>query len=132
MPEVELIDVALTDDERQVLSSGLIEWGGPAHCTEEMAVALGFESVADLFETGARLADNIRNRKPLTVRDWARALLATEVVFASDLLGSGHDWAVTVGLDDQHTLRTLRNIQRRLAGHGVHGARPGTRPAGAR
>lgn len=38
-------------------------------------------------------------------------LLAVEVVFISNLVGSGHDWMFTVGLSDQDTMPALRAIQ---------------------
>ena len=111
----ELVDVPLSEGERYVLDRGLVEWGGPARCTEQMAVALGFDSVADPLEEGYR-KDDISNERPLTRRDWTRALLATEVVVASDVLGSGYEWETTTDLDDATTLATLREIQSRLAG----------------
>ena len=112
----EVVDVALTDEERLLLERGLVEWGGPARCTEAMAIAIGFDSVADLLEEGYRIADDLSKGKPLTRTDWTRALLATEVVFASNVLGSGHDWEATTGLDDASTIRVLRDVQLRLAG----------------
>lgn len=112
----ELVHVALSEAERYLLNRGLVEWGGPASCTEQMAAALGFKSVADLFDEGYRIAQDLSNDRPLTRRDWTRALLATEVVFASDVLGSGHDWEITTGLEDVATLLTLREVQSRLAG----------------
>jgi len=106
----------LTDAERLVLTRGLVEWGGPAHCTEPMAIALGFRSVVDLFTQSDRLVDALEEERPLSRRDWTRALLATEIVFASDVLGSGVEWPDTTGLDDVETLRTLRGLQIKLAG----------------
>ncbi|MEU0791752.1 hypothetical protein ABZ342_16920 [Amycolatopsis sp. NPDC005961] len=52
----------------------LVEWGGPARCSDELA----------------------------------------EIVFVSDLAGTGCEWPTTTGLDDVVTLRTLRGIQRKL------------------
>ncbi|MFF9564648.1 hypothetical protein ACF1AJ_14985 [Leifsonia sp. NPDC014704] len=112
----ELIDVELSDRERTLLVRGLGEWGGPARSGEPMAVALGFESAESLRREGRRLAEAIAGRIPLTRLDWTRALLATEVVFASDVVGSGVDWATTTGLTDADTIQTLRLIQRTLAG----------------
>ena len=112
----EVVDVALSDEERFLLERGLVEWGGPARCTEAMAIAIGFDSVADLLAEGYRIADDLSRGKPLRRTDWTRALLATEVVFASDVLGSGHDWESTTGLEDASTIRVLRNVQLRLAG----------------
>lgn len=112
----ELIDVELSDRERTLLVRGLGEWGGPARSGEPMAVALGFESAESLRREGRRLAEAIAGRIPLTRLDWTRALLATEVVFASDVIGSGVDWATTTGLTDADTIQTLRLIQRTLGG----------------
>ncbi|GAA0994800.1 hypothetical protein [Subtercola frigoramans] len=110
----ELAEYRLTPTERQVLRSGLIEWGGPARCTEELAIAMGFSSVADLFDTGYKISDDIESGKPMRHVDWTRALLATEIVFASNVVGSGIEWPTTTGLDDQTTLATLRKLQHHL------------------
>src|SRR5918995_4479562 len=112
----QFIETDLTDQERFVLNRGLVEWGGPAHCTEAMARAMGFQSVANLLEEGDRIVNDIEARRPLTRRGWTRALLATEIAFASDVLGSGVEWPDTTGLDDVETLRTLRRLQLKLAG----------------
>ena len=111
----ELVAVDLREDERLVLNRGLVEWGGSAHCTEAMAVAMGFKGVADLFSEVDRIVELLDARAPLTRRDWTRTLLATEIVFASDVLGAGIEWTTTAGLDDFETLRTLRSLQRTLA-----------------
>lgn len=42
------VTVALTDEERGMLVSGLIEWGGPADVTESLAAAMGFSTLKDL------------------------------------------------------------------------------------
>jgi hypothetical protein len=126
----QILHADLTDAERFVLTQGLAEWGGPAHCTDAMARAMGFRDVANLFEDGGRIARDLHARRPLSRRDWTRALLATEIVFASDVLGSGTEWPDTTGLDDQETLQTLRSIQYKLAGVVVrHGAWSGDDPA---
>ena len=52
----------------------------------------------------------------MTAKDWQRLLLATEVVFASDLIGSGHDWPITTGFADERTIHLLRSIQRKTTG----------------
>lgn len=112
----EIIHADLTDAERFVLNQGLAAWGGPAQCTEAMARAMGFRDVADLFDEGGRIVRDLHARRPLSRRDWTRALPATEIVFASDVLGSGTEWPATTGLDDRDTLQTLRGIQYKLAG----------------
>lgn len=111
----EIIHADLTDAERFVLNQGLAEWGGPAHCTEAMARAMGFRDVADLFDEGGRIVRDLHARRPLSRRDWTR-VTGHGVVFASDVLGSGTEWPDTTGLDDRETLQTLRSIQYKLAG----------------
>lgn len=121
----EMLEVELSDLERRVLHWGVIDWGGPARCTEEMAVALGFLGVDDFVRHRKRLADAVKGGQPLSRLDWARVVLATEVVFASDVMGSGLDWAITSGFSDVETLSALRTIQRkvrwtrRLIGNGL-------------
>lgn len=51
----EAVDVPLSDEERRLLRAGLAEWGGPAHCTDEFAVAMGFRDVEDLLSQRDRL-----------------------------------------------------------------------------
>jgi hypothetical protein len=112
----EIVDVDLSDAERWVLNRGLTEWDGPAHCTEAIAAAMGFASVRAVSAEGSRIADDLQSGQPLARRDWTRALLATEIVYISDVLGSGIEWPTTTGLDDVETLHVLRTVQRKLAG----------------
>lgn len=110
----EIFPVELTVDEREVLRSGLQEWGGPARCSEELAVAMGFADVSDLFKESRRIRGQLEQSEGLTRSDWTRALIATEIVFTSDVLGSGTDWSATTGLSDDHTINVLRDLQRKL------------------
>lgn len=75
---------------------------------------MGFNDVADLVESGDRIAAQIEAEDALPPFDWTRALLATEIVFASDVLGSGIDWSITSGRQDDETMATLRGLQRKL------------------
>ncbi|GAA4580595.1 hypothetical protein GCM10023176_60360 [Micromonospora coerulea] len=111
----DLVMVDLTEAERHLLARGLMEWGGPAHSTEALAVAMGFEGVEDLYAQAGPLHASIRAEEPLSRRDWRRVLIATEVVFASDIFGSGCDWSTTTGLSDEETINLLRAVQRKLA-----------------
>ena len=113
-----MLSPAFDDVERRLLRWGVIEWGGPARCTEEMAIAIGFQSVQDLFDSTDRLAGAIADGRALPAADWLRVLLATEIVFASNTIGSGHDWATTSGLSDEQSLTALRSAQLKLAGVG--------------
>lgn len=107
--------IDLTAEERQVLSRALHEWAGPAHCTEALAVAMGFGGVADLLAEGSRMRPLIRAGEPLSRRDWRRALISAEIVFASDVFGSGIDWSIATGLSDEETIQILRPLQRKIA-----------------
>ncbi len=93
-----------------------MEWAGPAAPTEAMALAMGFRDVADLFAEGERIAAFIRAGRSLTKADWRRALVATEIVFASSTVGAGLDWSIVTGYQDDETIRILRAIQRKLGG----------------
>jgi hypothetical protein len=110
----ELISVSLSERERLLLRSGIVEWGGPARCTDEMAVAIGFASLQELFDDSPRLVRAVDEGEPLSRLDWLRVLVATEVVFASDVVGSGTDWSVTTGFSDAETIQLLRSVQRTL------------------
>jgi hypothetical protein len=105
----------LTDEERRVMARSLAEWGGPAHSTDALAAAMDFGTTADLLVEAQRLQPLIRSGRPLTRRDWRRALLSMEIVFASDVFGSGCDWSTTTGLTDEETIRILRSLQRKIA-----------------
>ncbi|WCO65622.1 hypothetical protein PO878_14045 [Iamia majanohamensis] len=121
----DLMDIPLSPAERRLLRGGIGGWGGPARCTEEMAVALGFRTERDLLDEGHRLIEALDAAAPMTRLDWTRLLLATEVCFASNVVGSGLDWRSTVGLTDEESILLLRAVQRRISGQV---ATIGTRP----
>jgi hypothetical protein len=131
------VAVSLDDEERELLRTGLVEWLGPARPTEELAVALGFDSVQHLFADVSRLRRAIANAEPLTALDWTRAIAATEISFVSDVFGSGYEWRTTTGRADAETLAVLRRLQRKLVAlYGpavgtVLGRRPAPSPPGA-
>jgi hypothetical protein len=111
----EKIHVPLTEEERYMLDRGLVEWGGPARCTKELAVAMGFTDVDDLIRgEGRRILHDLRAQVPLTPLDWTRALLATEIVFASNVLGAGTDWPISTGIPDGEAVALLRTLQDKI------------------
>ena len=114
-----LLSIALTAEERRLLRHGLGEWGGPARCTDELALAMGFADVKDLFAQSDRLVNSLESQSPLSAPDWRRVLAATEIVFASDVFGSGVDWPTTTGLLDDETIKLLRSVQRKVSKGGV-------------
>ncbi|HET6290054.1 MAG TPA: hypothetical protein VFG15_25315 [Amycolatopsis sp.] len=107
--------IDLTRDERTVLRCGLAEWGGPAACTDELAVAMGFEGVPGLLEQARRLRAALADEEALRASEWRKTLIATEIVFASDVFGSGMDWSTSTGFADDETLPILRDLQRKIA-----------------
>lgn len=130
MDPADLLTVELEEQERRVLIAGLNEWSGPARPTDELAAALGFSDLENFSRERLRLRRALEQAQPLTRLDWARVLLATEVVFVSNVVGSGHDWMFTVGISDQETLSLLRTIQLKLTSEvrPLIGRSLGTRP----
>ena len=112
--DAESFGVELNSQEIQLLQAGLAEWGGPAHMTADLAVALGFQGVDDFHAEARRISATIGRSLPMRPADWKRALLATEIAFASDVFGSGVEWSTTVGISDETTIRLLRQLQRKL------------------
>lgn len=51
--------------------------------------------------------------------DWTRALLASEIVFASDVVGAGVEWPTVTGWSDVETIELLRELQRKLMSSGA-------------
>ena len=110
----DVVTVDLTADERKLLAQGLLQWGGPAAPTDALAVALGFADVRDLLTKSRRIGTAIRQGTPVTVSDFRRALVATEIVFSSDVFGAGVEWETVTGLTDQETISLHRTLQRKL------------------
>ncbi len=107
----------LTSREREFLAAGLLEWGGPAHPTDALAVAMGFENEADLHLESERIRQALRGGRSLTPLDWTRALIATEVCFASDYFGAGVEWSIVTQFEDEESVRLLRSVQRKLVSY---------------
>jgi hypothetical protein len=105
----------LTEGEVRLLRRALGEWGGPARCSDQLAFGMGFADARDLLDQCRVLSRALGADDPIKSVDWARTLLAAEIVFVSDLVGSGVEWETTTGLRDEATLPILRAIQRKLA-----------------
>ena len=112
----ELVTVELPDDQRELLIQGLIQWGGPTRPTDAVARAMGFADSDAIHREGSRLRTALRDKRPLSVRDWARVVVAAEFVFASHYYGAGTDWEAVTGWTDEETLHLLRAVQRTFAG----------------
>lgn len=110
------VNVDLTPDERGLITSALAHWGGPARPTQELLVAMGFRDDEDFYTERTRMIDAVRDGRPLTPFDWRRALVATEIGFASDYFGIGGEWETCTGIDDDASIQLLREIQDKLIG----------------
>lgn len=108
------VPVSLDDMERRFLRSALLDWGGPAHPTDALAVALGFTSADNLSREAWALWGRIEAGDALTTGEWRQGLITVEVVFASDVVGSGLDWRITSGISDEESIAILRGLQRKL------------------
>ena len=114
MTDHAVVPVVLDDMERRFLRAAMLEWGGPGRPTEEVAAALGFASADSMSSETWSLWRRIEAGETLSSVDWRRVLLAAEVVFASDVVGSGLDWPITTGISDADSVAVLRRLQKRL------------------
>jgi hypothetical protein len=111
-----LVAVDLPDEQRQLMIQAAIEWGGPTRPTDALARAMGFRDSKAIHHELKRIRTALTDGHPLCKRDWARALVATEFVFASSYYGAAGDWEIVTGWSDQYTLDVLRGLQRSLGG----------------
>jgi hypothetical protein len=79
----EVIDPGLSVEERELLWQGLQQWGGPTRPTDAVARVMGFSNVDRMHEEMEPIRERLKAGQPLPKRDWERALVATEIVFAS-------------------------------------------------
>jgi hypothetical protein len=108
--EVKFFD--LTDDERLLLLSGLMEYGGPAYGAPVVAPIVGAASKDDFSRLTDRLYAAIEDGQALSDLDWARALVLVEICWASDLLGAASDFGTN--MSDERALTALRSLQRKI------------------
>ena len=110
------VDVGLTEAERDFVTRGLCEWGGPARAAQESAILAGFADAEEMYAGTQRLRRALERQEPLSRRDWRRAAILTELIFASDFYGAGVEWEIVTGRDEVADLRLLRELQRKLIG----------------
>lgn len=113
------LNVVLSADEREFLIQGLVQWGGPATCTDDIARVIGFSGEADFRAGAKRIVGMLREASPMSGEDWTRALVATELVYASDRYGAGVEWETVSGWGDVESIHMLRGLQRRLVAVGA-------------
>jgi hypothetical protein len=112
----DLVEVDLPEDQRTLIIRAFIEWGGPTRPTDAVARAMGFASREAIHSEGKRIRAALAEHEPMSKRDWARALVATEFVFASYYYGAAGDWEDVTPWTDEQTLLVLRALQRSLGG----------------
>jgi hypothetical protein len=105
----EPIALTLTEDERYLLANALMDWGGPLTCTEALAKAMGFDGVEDLEDEGYRIGNAIDRSEPLTLRDWTRACIATQIAFVLH-----PEWGSQHGGSDGKWITVLRGRPRKV------------------
>jgi hypothetical protein len=108
------VPVLLDDRERSFLRAALLDWGGPADPTGALALAMGFTSADNLADEAWALWERIEAGEALATEDWRRVLLAAEILFVSDVVGSGLDWQITSDFSDEESIALLRGLQRKL------------------
>ncbi|MCV7077981.1 hypothetical protein [Mycobacterium szulgai] len=114
MTESELGAVDLSADERMLIIHGLNEYRGSAHrAMPMMAPLVGLSTIEEFRALLQRLIESVESREPLCDLDWARALFLTEISWASDVVGSGLDFATNIR--DERAAPLLRSIQRKVS-----------------
>ena len=97
-----------------MLNAGLTDWFGPAHATDVVPQLFGYSDPKEMDSDHWRIAQAIRAGEPLSLRDWTRALLSTEIIFVSEVIGDGSDWDAIYGGPDEDWMRVLRGLQLKI------------------
>lgn len=75
---------------------------------------MGFTSAESLSREAWALWERIDAGDALTTEEWRQVLLAVEIMFVSDVVGSGLDFRMRSGIPDDEAIKILRGLQRRL------------------
>ncbi|WP_409436332.1 hypothetical protein [Mycobacterium sp. SMC-14] len=114
MPKPVAID--LTDDELVLMVQSLNEYFGSAKRADSvLAPIIGLPRTEDFDSFVERIIEALESKEPLIDLDWARALFLTEIAWASDLIGSGLDFATNIR--DEKALPLLRSVQRKISNY---------------
>jgi hypothetical protein len=112
--EPTLFAIDLEDDERLLMVHGLNEYFKSAKKGVPFLASLfGATTDSEFRALIWRLLEAIENKEPLSKLDWTRALVLTEICWASDLVGSG--LAFAAHFRDEDVIPMLRYIQRLTA-----------------
>jgi hypothetical protein len=104
----------LTEVEIKFFVRALGEVSGPAHITDSLAHFVGFENVDDMIAQCERITQLLEQGATISLSDIRRSQLVCELMFASDIVGSGVEWETTTGISDVDGIRLLRQVQIKL------------------
>ncbi|WP_156664667.1 hypothetical protein [Mycobacterium sp. 852002-51057_SCH5723018] len=113
MTEQDLVEIELTDDEREFMVLALNEYAGTAqHTYMLLCPVLGQSDKHQWFQLTTRLKEAIKNKAPLSDLDWARAMFLTDISFGSTLVGSGVRFGRSA---DEYWFEILRSVQEKVS-----------------
>jgi hypothetical protein len=110
-----LVAIELTDDERDFIQQTLEQWALSAASTPFPFQVLGLSTWEEFGLLTGRLERAVVAGEPLTDLDWARTLFLTEITWASNLVGSGLDFATVSRFADTAAVALLRSLQRKIS-----------------
>ncbi|ORA35531.1 hypothetical protein BST20_17660 [Mycobacterium branderi] len=108
------MSVELTDDERKFIWQAMYQWQFSASGKPFPYQVLGLSTRKEFAELTYRLAHAVTAGEPLSDLDWTRVLYLTECSWASDVVGSGLDFAIVTEFSDIDGLSLLRRLQRKI------------------
>lgn len=112
------LDVDLTGEERGLLLTCLRDWSQPVPGWQLVAPMVGNKSIDEFLEQTSRLTSALEKGDSLSELDWLRALVLTEIGWASQPLGPRRTGAARMG--DEQALTALRSLQRKIVtGEGI-------------
>lgn len=100
----------ITDDQLLLLSTALTLWDGPALVQDLVGPVVWTTSRDEFHHLTGRLRAVIETRGWITPFDFTRAMVLTEICWASELLGAASHFQPIIG--DERALAALRSLQR--------------------
>jgi hypothetical protein len=112
-----LVAVELTEDERDFIQQTLEQWALSAASKPFPFQVLGLSTWEEFGNLTGRLEHAVTDGEPLTDLDWARVLFLTEITWASNIIGSGLDFAIVTRFSDTEAVGLLRGLQRKISSY---------------
>jgi hypothetical protein len=111
------VAVELTEDERDFIQHTLEQWALSAASKPFPFQVLGLQTWEEFGNLTGRLQHAVTDGEPLTDLDWARVLFLTEITWASNIIGSGLDFAIVTRFSDTEAVGLLRGLQRKISSY---------------